>query len=130
MIALMTLLRRYWREVVLLLVVIGVLLIGWSLRGIAAERDTARQADLQDKARLAQIQRQDAVTQRIDASATATAEHTQTVYRTLHDEVIQYVDRKDSSASCMLDLGWVRLHDAAANGIVPDASGTVDASRP
>ncbi|MBV8047894.1 MAG: hypothetical protein JO171_12105 [Paludibacterium sp.] len=127
MIAALAFLRRYWRELVLLAVMAGLTFVGWSWRGIAAERDAARMADAQDRARLALVQKQDAITQRIDASASATAEHTQIVYRTLTKEVTRYVASHPDA--CVLPADWLRLHNDAATERVSAAAGTVDATQ-
>ncbi|TDR82224.1 hypothetical protein [Paludibacterium purpuratum] len=126
MIALLAFLRRYWREIATVVLLAALVLLGWEMRNLAAQRDTARQADLQDKARLVLIQRQDAVTQHVDASATATAAHTQTVYRTITKEVTRYVASNPNS--CVLSAGWVRIHNAAAAGQLAASAGAADAA--
>jgi hypothetical protein len=46
---------------------------------------------------------------------------------TIIKEVPVYVS-KEADAACVLPRGFVRLHDAAAAGIVPDPAGSADAS--
>ena len=45
---------------------------------------------------------------------------------TIETEVIKYVDSKPLALACMLDAGWIRLHDAAAAGGVPDPTSAAD----
>lgn len=119
-------LLKYWRLASLCLALAGSIWLGWHLRGLAAERDQARQAEAQAKAGLAMQHRQDAITARIDASATATAAKTQIIYRTINHEVVKYI--ASNPADCTLPADWVRLHNAAALGQLPDFASTTDAS--
>ena len=100
---------------------------GWYYRSVLAERDTARSQAKQVQAALATKAKHDAVSAKVDASATATAQHTQIVYRTINKEVTKYVETHP--AYCTLPAGWVQLHNAAAIGQLPDTSGSAhDAS--
>ncbi|WP_028534233.1 hypothetical protein [Paludibacterium yongneupense] len=99
---------------------------GWVVRGWRAEAVDSKAVAGQAAARTTLVQHQAAVTARVDASGAAREQQTQIVYRTIHDQVIRYVEQKDGSSAageCVLDAEWVRLHDDAAVGRVSDASG-------
>ncbi|MDH0342822.1 hypothetical protein [Chromobacterium haemolyticum] len=110
-----------------LALVVALAAAGWHYRSALAERDTARAQAKQAQAALANKAKQDAVSAKVDASATATAQKTQIVYRTINKEVTKYVETHP--ANCTLPAGWVQLHNAAALGQLPDTSGSAhDAS--
>ncbi|WP_337883156.1 hypothetical protein [Chromobacterium haemolyticum] len=117
-----------WIKAAAALLLAAVLLFaGWHYRSALAERDAAQAQVKQAQAALATKAKQDAVSAKADASATATAQQTQIVYRTINKEVTKYVETHP--ASCTLPAGWVQLHNAAALGQLPDATGAAhDAS--
>jgi hypothetical protein len=99
---------------------------GWWVRGLKAGAvDSRALAARAIQAETVQRQ-QDVATAEVDASGAAREDRQRVVYRTIHDQVIRYVEHKDSSSGstdCMLDAEWVRLHDAAAVGELSDAAG-------
>jgi hypothetical protein len=110
----------------------GVLLVaafffGWVTRGWRADAAESKSEVSQEQKAADVTQHQQAVTVKVDASATAQAEKTRVVYRTIHDEVLKYVQKTDGS-ECVLDREWVRLHDEAATGVIPGASGAAHAA--
>jgi hypothetical protein len=110
----------------------GVLLVaafffGWVTRGWRADAVDSRAVVSQVQKAADVTQHQQAVTVKVDASATAQAEQTQIVYRTIDREVVRYVD-KGTGSNCVLDREWVRLHDEAASGKLSDASGATHAA--
>lgn len=116
-----------WRLIIAGIVLAAVAAAGWYYRSVLAERDTAQAQTKQVQAALATKAKQDAVSAKVDASATATAQQTQIVYRTINKEVTKYVETHP--ASCTLPAGWVQLHNAAALGRLPDSAGAAhDAS--
>ncbi|OQS42353.1 hypothetical protein [Chromobacterium haemolyticum] len=116
-----------WKLIVAGLVLAAVAWLGWDFSQRGAERDAAQAKAKQAQFVLAAKAKQDAVSAKVDASATATAQHTQVVYRTINKEVTKYVETHP--ASCTLPAGWVQLHNAAALGQLPDATGAAhDAS--
>lgn len=116
-----------WKIIVAGLVLAAVAWLGWDFSQRGAERDSAQAQAKQAQSTLATRTKQDAVSAKVDASAAAVAQHTQIVYRTITKEVTKYVETHP--ASCALPAGWVQLHNAAALGRLPDASGaTHDAS--
>ncbi|BBH11687.1 hypothetical protein CH06BL_09350 [Chromobacterium haemolyticum] len=118
---------RNWKLLAALLLAAGLVAAGWHYRAVLAARDTAQAQIKQAQAALATKTKQDAVSARVDASATATAQQTQIVYRTINKEVTKYVETHP--AYCTLPAGWVQLHNAAAIGQLPDTSGSAhDAS--
>jgi len=120
-----------WLKALALVVLLGLAFaVGWLVRGWRSDAIQSRAVATQAGKQVVSVHRQDAVTAKIDASATAQAEKTRIVYRTIHDEVLKYVQKTDGSAGvdCLLDAQWVQLHDAAAIGRSPDPSSTVDAS--
>jgi len=46
---------------------------------------------------------------------------------TIEKEVTRYVESQPIATACLLDPEWVRLHNAAATGTVPEATGRPDA---
>jgi len=75
----------------------------------------------------------DQTTQAADASAKVGEKvesakvEVRTVTQTLTREVVRYVPAA-ADAQCVVPVGFVRLHDAAATGILPDASPTAGES--
>lgn len=118
---------KNWRLFATLALATALVGAGWHYRQVLAERDTAQVQVKQAQAELATKAKQDAVSAKVDASATATAQQTQIVYRTINKEVTKYVETHP--ANCTLPAGWVQLHNAAALGHLPDTSGSAhDAS--
>ncbi|WP_019104082.1 hypothetical protein [Chromobacterium haemolyticum] len=110
-----------WRLIIAGIVLAAVAAAGWHYRSVLAERDTVQAQAKQAQGVLSIKATQDAVSAKVDASAAATAQQTQVVYRTINKEVTKYVET--NPASCTLPAGWVQLHNAAALGRIPDASG-------
>ena len=46
---------------------------------------------------------------------------------TIEKEVTRYVESQPSATACLLDPEWVRLHNAAATGAVPETASRPDA---
>ncbi|MDK2124139.1 hypothetical protein [Parachitinimonas caeni] len=110
--------------------------LGYAKGAAASTKD--HQAELA-KAQLArlhttrQIERADTDRSQIVAQQHADAtRRQQTVYRTINKEVIRYVAQpRPEPAACHLDADWLRLHDAAATGRLPeptDATASADAT--
>lgn len=112
---------KNWRLFAALALATALAGAGWHYRAVLAERDAAQAQVKQAQAALATKAKQDAVSAKIDASATSTAQQTQIVYRTINKEVTKYVETHP--ANCTLPAGWVQLHNAAAFSRLPDASG-------
>lgn len=68
--------------------------------------------------------RQD-VSAKVDTKHQAATEKVRTVTRT----IIKVIRDEKPSADCNLSNGWVRLHNAAADGTLPDSTG-VDHAKP
>lgn len=99
---------------------------GWYVRGLQATAADSKAVAKQSTAQVITDRKQAAVTAGVDTSGAVREERQAVVYRTINREVTKYVGKKDSSgaaADCMLDAEWVRWHDAAAFGRLPDASG-------
>lgn len=47
---------------------------------------------------------------------------------TIEKEVTRYVENQPIATACLLDPEWVRLHNAAATGTVPEPPGRPDAA--
>ena len=75
------------------------------------------------------IAAQTAVTAKADANHQSAAAATRTLYRTLYREIPVYVPTK-AAANWDVPVGFVRLHDAAAQSVptVPDPAGRPDAA--
>ncbi|WP_374576127.1 hypothetical protein [Phenylobacterium sp.] len=99
--------------------------IGWQLRATWALLGEAR-AEAQV---VRVVTRQAAITAATDDRYAAAAEAAQVVYRDLHREIPKHVP-PEAVARCDVPAGFVRLHDAAAQGVpaVPDAAGLPDAA--
>lgn len=74
------------------------------------------------------ITRQGAVTERVVTVYRDRVKLQEGVTTTIEKEVTRYVESKPLALACNLDLRWVRLHDAAAAGAVPEAAAGVDAA--
>lgn len=70
--------------------------------------------------------KQVAISASVGAAHEATRSNTRTIYQTIDREVIRYVQTVSPAATCQLDAGWVRLHDAAALSHFPDAASEPD----
>jgi len=70
---------------------------------------------------------QSAVTESVGASTAVAETKVVTVTKTILKKVPVYVT-KEADAHCIIPVGFVRLHDAAANGVpsLPDTSGKPD----
>lgn len=88
---------------------------------------TAYQGE-QAKAALKVITRQGEITERVVTKYRDRVTKGETVTKTIKEEVTKYVESKPLALSCVLDMRWVRLHDAAANGAVPPAPSPTDAA--
>lgn len=88
---------------------------------------TAYQGE-QAKAAIKVITKQGAITERVVVKYRERVVKGATVTQTVKEEVIKYVESKPLALSCMLDLRWVRLHDAAVLGAVPPATSGADAT--
>ncbi|MFN3522241.1 MAG: hypothetical protein ACK4YQ_08320 [Phenylobacterium sp.] len=97
--------------------------LGWQLRGawalwgqVRAEAAVARIAS-----------RRAEISAGTDRAHEADARRARTIYRTLVREIPRHVPA-DAAARCDVPVGFVRLHDAAAQGVptVPDAAGRPD----
>ncbi len=107
---------------------------GWTVRDWKAARDdaasieTAHQAQLAAVAAALELERAQAATSDGIAAEAAEAQvRIRTVTRTLIKEVPVYVT-PDDDRRCVVPVGFVRIHDAAAAGIrpVPDPAGRPD----
>tara|TARA_R110002124_G_scaffold173690_4_gene341314 strand:- start:8540 stop:9100 length:561 start_codon:yes stop_codon:yes gene_type:complete len=107
---------------------------GWTVRDWKAARDdaaaieAAHQAQLAAVAKALRIERAQADTSdRIAAEAAEAQTQIRTVTRTLIKEVPVYVT-PDDDRRCVVPVGFVRIHDAAAAGIrpLPDPAGRPD----
>jgi hypothetical protein len=74
------------------------------------------------------IARQSAVTEKVITQYRDRVQIQQGVATTIEKEVTRYVESKPLALACLLDSGWVRLHDAAAAGVVPKAASDPDAA--
>lgn len=72
------------------------------------------------------ITRQGAATEHIVTEYVKVAGKTKVVTETVEKEVTKYVDSKPLAMACLLDNRWLRLHDAAALGTVPEPAGPTD----
>lgn len=73
---------------------------------------------------VAEVERGDQLAAQLEQAKT----HTRTVTKTLTREVVNYVS-PISNRACAIPLGFVRLHDAAAQNRLPEAAG-IDADAP
>ena len=100
---------------------------GYWVRGLQATAADNKAEARRATAQVVTDHKQAAVTAGVDASGAAREERQAVVYRTINREVTRYVDKKadgsGAAAECMLDAEWVRWHDAAAVGKLPDAAG-------
>lgn len=115
-----------WVKYVVGLVVVAIAFAGgWYLRDLQAVAADSKTVAKQATRQVVTDRKQAAVTAGVDASGAARETRQAVVYKVINREVTRYVDKKDGSggAGCMLDADWVRWHDAAALGRLPDASG-------
>lgn len=102
-------------------------MFGWYVRGLQAVAADNKAEARQATAQVVTDHKRAVVTAGVDASGAAREERQAVVYRTINREVTRYVDKKadgsGAAAECMLDAEWVRWHDAAAVGKLPDAAG-------
>lgn len=99
--------------------------VGWQLRAT-----WSLWAESRAQARTVRVMaNQAAVTAQVDLIHQGTAETTRLIYRTLYREIPRYVP-SEAVARCTVPLGFVRLHDAAAQGVpaIPDPAGRPDAA--
>lgn len=98
---------------------------GWRLGNdiLAMERDAS---DARGEALEARQQRKMAEDARMDVlieRAHQVLRQDEQVERVITREVVRYVEReKSSGTACRFGIDWVRLHDAAALGLPPDAA--------
>ncbi len=74
------------------------------------------------------ITRQGEITERVVTQYKDRVVKGATVTKTITNEVTKYVESKPLAMACLLDMRWVRLHDAAALGAVPPAAEPTDAA--
>ncbi len=74
------------------------------------------------------VVRQGEITQRVVTQYQDRVVKGATVTKTITQEVTKYVESKPLALSCLLDMRWVRLHDAAAAGALPPAASPNDAA--
>lgn len=74
------------------------------------------------------ITRQGEVTERVVTRWLERQAAGQVVTETIEREVTKYVESKPLALACLLDVRWMRLHDAAAAGQVPPPAGAADAA--
>ena len=106
-----------WGVIALLAAAIGA--YGW-VKG--NEHGTQKLIDYQGAQAVASIKviaRQGAVTERVVKEYVKVKGKTETVTKTVKEEVKIYVDSKPLALACYLDNRWLRLHDAAAVGALP-----------
>lgn len=100
---------------------------GWYVRGLQAVATDSKAVAKQATAQVVTDHKQAAVTAGVDASGATREERQAVVYRTINREVTRYEDKQSdgsgAAGECMLDAEWVRWHDAAAVGKLPDAAG-------
>lgn len=123
-----------WKWIGAALAVLGVLwaFAGWNYhRGVAHEQ--AAQAARVEAARKAVVKTEakaDAITADVGQKAEVKQAEIRTVTRTIIEKVPVYVTPK-ADAQCVVTRGFVRLHDAAAAGRLPEvANGPDDADSP
>lgn len=76
----------------------------------------------QAKAAVKIVTKQGAATERVVTEYRDRVQLQAGVNQTIEREVQVYVDSKPLALACLLDPGWIRLHDAAAAGAVPAAA--------
>jgi hypothetical protein len=94
---------------------------GWQLRDLIADRAELKQV----KREIVYRDRTQVVTREVAAKTQAAEERVRTVTRTIVREVPRYVTR-EADAHCIVPRGFVRLHDAAAQSVVPVPAGEPD----
>ena len=73
------------------------------------------------------VTRQGEVTERVLVEYRERVKIREGATTTIEKEVTKYVESRPLALSCMLDRDWVRLHDAAAAGALPEAAEGPDA---
>lgn len=73
------------------------------------------------------IQKQEVVTDKIATEHEQTRERVRTVTRTITKEIPRYVS-PEAVSRCDVPDGFVRVHDAAAAGVLPDPPSELDAA--
>ena len=112
-----------WLKALALVVLLGLAFaVGWLVRGWRSDAIQSRAVATQAGKQVVSVHRQDAVTAKIDASATAQAEKTRIVYRTIHaglDRATGYLGvlvadgrpcQIASGAGCLVDTHWHTRH--------------------
>lgn len=114
--------------------VLAIALLATALVGFGYVKGLERAAAAADKADVHALQgviktgrKQQAVTASVAAEHEAKREQDRVIYRTINHEVIRYVQASTPAARCQLDVGWLRLHDAAALSTIPGSPGESDA---
>lgn len=74
------------------------------------------------------VTRQGAVTERVLTQYRDRVQVREGATTTIEKEVTKYVESKPLALACMLDVRWMRLHDAAAAGAVPPPATAADAA--
>jgi len=74
------------------------------------------------------ITRQGEITERVVTQYQDRVVKGATVTQTIEKEVTKYVESKPLAMACLLDVRWMRLHDAAALGQAPPAAQPTDAA--
>lgn len=92
-----------------------------SISSMKAAQKVAEAQEAQREAQGAQI------SQTASASIQTARDQVHTITRTLIEKVPQYVP-SDADRDCTVPVGWVRLHDAAAQGLSSPAGGPEQAA--
>lgn len=105
-------------------------LFGWKMYSAGAD-SVQHKWDAQKAVALAAVaaakERSAAISAAIDTRHLAEAERIRTVFKTINKEVKVYVD-KTADSTCTVPSGFVRIHDAAAGGTLPEAPSSADAA--
>ena len=122
MFGLTALLPWWWRWAGLALIVVGSMGYGW-MKG--DQHGTKKLTDFQGQQAIAAqkiITRHGEITERVVMQYRDRVVKGDTITKTIEKKVTEYVESKPLALSCMLDSRWVRLHDAAAIGEIPDSA--------
>ena len=76
------------------------------------------------------VTKQGAITERVVTKYVDRVKMLAGATTTIETEVVKYVDSKPLALACMLDAGWVRLHDDAAAGGIPNSSDGINGALP
>lgn len=102
---------------------------GWTVRDWKAGAEAAKAAKAETKQAVRVIYRERAqadVTSAVETKAAQAQVQIRTVTRTIIEKVPEYVSVADDSR-CVVPVGFVRIHDAAATGNpLPEPSGELD----